>query len=230
MHRLDLACSASTFTGEMSLLLYIEDLNHLSEQRDKYGCGRTISYVNTEPPMLSSTNMHALPPCLCYNNLFHTFKQHSLKKLTCCNSLCPYNIIHALSPSHSSASATSFPILLLPDTKPSLDPPSPDTILSNIIPRVLHILLAPLFRLPNPLQPVLFPLLNLLLLLQTLVLHNLCLVRNMHLVDVDEAARRLERMAEKLFARGYQIAVDGLGHEVHVPCCDCERDKNALGV
>lgn len=77
---------------------------------------------------------------------------------------------------------------LLPNAEPPLHPSPPHTILIHIIPRIFHILLAPLFRLPDAFQTVLLPLLHILGLLQPLLVRHLALVRNVHPVDVDGAA------------------------------------------
>lgn len=122
-----------------------------------------------------------------------------------------------------------IPLLLsLPNTKPPLNPPSPDTILANVISRILNIFLAPLFSFTDPLRPILPPLVNLIFLLQPLLLNDLCLVHHVHLVDFAEAPHRLPWVAEVLFARGEELGVYGLGHHVHVPACDREGDQDAL--
>lgn len=116
----------------------------------------------------------------------------------------------------------------LPDTKPPLNPPPPNTILPNIIPRILDILLALQLSLPHPLQPILLPLLDLLGLLQPLLLVLLRRLLHMHLVDLNESRRGFEGVAQEIFARGKQVAEDGLGDKVHVPCCYGEGDEYAL--
>jgi hypothetical protein len=148
-----------------------------------------------------------------------------------------YSILHQANPvrppppTHfilSFRSHLPIPNCLLPNSKPPLHPPPPDTVLANIVPRILNVLLTPLLGLPNSLQPILLPLLDLILLLQPLFLHNLRLVRDVHPVDFDEAAGRLVRVAEELFARGHELAVDGLGHEIHVPGGNCKGNEYAL--
>ena len=121
-------------------------------------------------------------------------------------------------------------VLLLPNAKPPLHPPPSDAILSNVIPRILHVLFSSLLRLPYPLQSILFPLLNLFLFLQSLLLHDLRLMRYVHLVNLDEATGRLPRMSEEFFARGDELAVDSLGHEVHVPGGDRKGYEDTLGL
>jgi hypothetical protein len=49
-----------------------------------------------------------------------------------------------------------------------------------------------------------------------------------HLVHFDEAARGLEGVAQKVFARGDQVREDGLGDEVEVPCYNGKGDEDTL--
>jgi hypothetical protein len=121
-----------------------------------------------------------------------------------------------------------FRICLLPDPKPPLNSPPPHSILPNIVPRILHILLALGLRLILPLQPILFPLLDLLCLLQPLLLVHLARLLHVHFVHLDEAAGGLEGVAQEVFARGEQVGEDGLGDEVEVPCYDGKGDEDAL--
>jgi hypothetical protein len=116
----------------------------------------------------------------------------------------------------------------LPDAKPLLHPPPPDTILTNVIPWVLNIFLTPLLGLPLSLQSELLPLLNLFGLLQPLLLVLLRRLRHVHLVDFNEARGGFEGVADKVFACRKQVAEDGLGDEVHVPCGYGEGDEYAL--
>ena len=155
--------------------------------------------------------------CACPHTIDRLIKSH----------LCLQIHYHTFQPRHP-ISCLSLSVLLLPDSKPPLHPPPSDTILSNVISRVFHVLLTPLLCLPYPLQSILLPFLDLLLFLQSLLLHELRLVCYMHLVNVDKAARRLPRVTEELFARGNKFAVDSLRHEVHIPGGDSKGDENAL--
>ena len=116
----------------------------------------------------------------------------------------------------------------LPDAKPPLNPPPPYTILANVIPRILDIVLALLLGHPLPFQPVLLPLLNVLCLLEPLLRVDVARVGHVHLVDVNESLGALDGVAQKVAAVGKEVGVDGFGHEVHVPCCYGEGDEDAL--
>jgi len=83
-------------------------------------------------------------------------------------------------------------IFSLPNAKPPLNSPSSNTILSHVIPRIFNILLPPLLGLPLPHEPVLFPLLHLLGLLQSLLLVLLRRLCHVHLVNFDKSRCGLE--------------------------------------
>lgn len=110
---------------------------------------------------------------------------------------------------------------LLPNAEPPLNPPPPNAILANVIPRILNILFTSLFCFPLSLQPIQFPLLDFLSLLQALLLVLLARLLHVHPVDLDEAVHALDRVAGKLLACREQIGVDRFGDEVEVPCGYC---------
>jgi hypothetical protein len=105
---------------------------------------------------------------------------------------CSYIPIHLITP---------FPTLL-PNAKPPLHPPPAHSILPNIVSRILHILPALGLGLLQPLQPILFPLLHLLSLLQPLLLVDLARLLHVHFVDFDKTTARFEGVAEEVFAIG----------------------------
>lgn len=109
---------------------------------------------------------------------------------------------------------------LLPNPQPPLHPPSPHAILPNIISWILNIFLALLLRLSLPLQPILPPLLDILGLLEPLLRIQLARLLHVHFVDLNEPARGVDGVVQKVLARGQEVGVDGFGDEVEVPGCD----------
>lgn len=118
---------------------------------------------------------------------------------------------------------------LLPNSKPSLNSPPPDSILANVVSRILDIFFSSLLCLSLPLQPINLPLLNFLGLPQALLLVYLRGLHHVHPVDFDEAPRALNGVASKFSARRYEVCIDGLVHEIHPPRRNCQREKYALG-